>query len=189
MTTQSATQGGFNYQDAYNFVAEYGPSRLDVRHDFTGNAVVFLPWGFQASGIFRARTGLPFNAIANSDLNGDNVAFTDRPYSAPGVSFGRNSFRNRGFRNVDFRVLKDFRMTETAKIQFSAELFNLFNFDNVIFAGNTNVYGPGINTTTGAVVPADARFMLLRNADGSYNLQNQQLGTPLQAQFGLRFIF
>jgi hypothetical protein len=181
--------GGFNYQDAFNFRAEYGPSRLDVRHDFTGNAVVFLPWGFQASGIFRARTGLPFNAIANSDLNGDNVAFTDRPFSAPGVSFGRNAFRNRSFRNVDFRVLKDFRITENAKVQFSAELFNLFNFENVIFAGNTNVYGPGISAATGAVVPADSRFMRLRNDDGSFNLQNQQLGTPLQAQFGLRFIF
>jgi hypothetical protein len=41
----------------------------------------------------------------------------------------------------------------------------------------------------GQPAPVDSRFMLLRNADGTYNRQNAQVGSPLQAQFGLRFFF
>ncbi|MDZ7639965.1 MAG: hypothetical protein U5J83_17235 [Bryobacterales bacterium] len=186
-TERDAT--GYNYNDAYNFKPEYNYSRIDVRHDFTGNAVAFLPWGFQASGIFRARTALPMNAITGADTNGDGNSFGDRPYSAPGVAFQRNSFRNRGFKNVDMRILKDIRLTESAKLQFSAEIFNLFNFDNVVFGGNTNTYGLGVDPVTGAVLAPDARFQALRNANGDFNTQNSQVGTPRQAQFGLRFMF
>ncbi len=186
-TERDAT--GYNYENAYDFRREYSYSRLDVRHDFTSNGLVFLPWGFQVAGIFRARTGAPINPRTGADTNADLSNFADSPYQAVGQPFQRNSFRNRNFRNVDMRVLKDFKVSETARFQFSAELFNLFNFENVIFAGNTNVYGLGINPTTGEVVAPNENFLRLRNADGSYNLQNQQLGTPLQAQFGLRFIF
>lgn len=181
--------GGFNYDNAFDFQPEWSFSRLHQRHDFTSNALVFLPWGFQVAGIARARSGQPFNPRTGVDSNGDGNATPDRPFQAVGVPFARNSFMNRGFRNVDFRVLKDFKVSETARFQFSAEFFNMFNFDNVIFAGNTNIYGLGIDPVTGSTLPVDARFQVLRNADGSYNLQNQQIGTPLQAQFGLRFIF
>jgi hypothetical protein len=50
------------------------------------------------------------------------------------------------------------------------------------------IYGPGIDATGTVVAPA-ATFMQLRNADGSYNRSNNQLGTPFQAQFGLRLLF
>jgi hypothetical protein len=180
--------GGFNYADAYNFIPEWNYSRLDIRHEFTSNAVAFLPWGFQVSGLFRARTGLPWNPLTGADTNGDGAS-TDRPFQAAGVPFERNSFRNRGTRNVDVRVLKDFRFTETAKLQFSAEFFNFFDFDNIVFDRNRNVYGLGIDPVTGATLQPNAQFMQLRNADGTYNPNNTQVGTPLQAQFGLRFIF
>jgi hypothetical protein len=32
-------------------------------------------------------------------------------------------------------------------------------------------------------------FMQLKRSDGLYDANNMQLGTPFQAQFGLRFIF
>ena len=180
---------GFNYDNAYDFSPEWSYSRIDVRHDFTGNAVAFLPWGFQAAGIFRARTGQPLNASTGADTNGDGNSFGDRPYEAPGVPFQRNSFRNRGFKNVDLRILKDFNFTETMKLQFSTEFFNLFNFENVIYGGNTNTYGLGVDPSTGATLAPDSRWLALRNSDGSYNTQNVQLGTPLQVQFGMRFFF
>lgn len=186
-TERDAT--GYNYQNAYNFRPEYNYARLDVRHDFTANSVVFLPWGFQVAGIFRARTGLPMDSITGADTDGDGNSFGDRPYSAPGVPFQRNQFRNRGFRNVDLRVLKDIRLSDTVKFQFSTELFNLFNFENVVYGGNTNVYGLGIDPATGGVLAPGSGFQRLRNDDGTYNTQNVQLGTPLQAQFGLRLIF
>ena len=86
------------------------------------------------------------------------------------------------------RVGRQFRITEKSKLQFSVDLFNAFDNDNVIFAGNNLIYGPGINVTTGAAAPIDSRFKLLRNADGSYNTVNGP-GDPFQLQIGLKFVF
>ncbi len=179
--------GGFSYDNPFNLRPEYGYSDLDARHQFTSNALVNLPWGFDLSMIYRVRSGYPMNPRAGSDVNGDN-SNTDRAYQAVGQVFKRNSFRNRGFQNVDFRVLKNFKFGERVKLQFSAEFFNLFNLDNVVFGGATNIYGLGIDAT-GAAVARNSAFQLLRNADGTYFRDNVQLGTPLQAQFGLRLFF
>jgi len=185
------------YQNPFNFRDEYSYGRLDARHQFTSNAVYQLPWGFSVSGIFRANSGRPIDASAGADLNGDGnlnspsfaLGTSDRPYSAPGVSFRRNAFRNRGFKVVDMRVLKAFRFNERSRLEFSAEMFNLFNFDNIAFDGNALNYGPGIDSATGNVLPARDTFMRLKLADGSYDRVNIQQGSPFQAQFGLRFFF
>mgnify|MGYP003326190904 CR=1 FL=1 len=50
-------------------------------------------------------------------------------------------------------------------------------------------YGPGIDATTGAVVAPRSTFLQLRLPNGAYDPVNNQLGTPFQAQFGLRFFF
>jgi hypothetical protein len=50
------------------------------------------------------------------------------------------------------------------------------------------VYGAGFqaNGTTAAV---NAAFRRLRLTDGFYDPNNQQIGNPFQAQFGVRFFF
>lgn len=180
--------GGVNHVDSFDFKQEYNYSSLDFRHQFNTYALYSLPWGIEVSGLMRARTGLPLNAIAGSDLNA-NLVNNDRPYSAPGVPFLRNAFRNRAVKGVDMRVLKSFRLKgESMRVQLSAEFFNLFNFDNVVFAGNTNVYGPGIDSQGNPVAP-NSSFMQLRGSDGLYNRVNTQVGNPFQAQFGIRFFF
>jgi hypothetical protein len=45
-------------------------------------------------------------------------------------NMGRNTFRDFGFRNVDFSVMKNFRLGERVGMQFRAEFFNLFNHPN-----------------------------------------------------------
>jgi hypothetical protein len=180
--------GGFEYDDVFNLKPEYNYSRLDARHQFTANGLVTLPWGFEFSAISRIRSGLPFTATAGADLNGDQVT-NDRPYSAVGVSFLRNSERNRGIANVDIRLLKSINLGEKMRIQFSGEVFNVLDLENVVYGGTAFVYGPGISTTTGQIQAPNADFRRLRNADGTYAAFNQQLGSPLQAQFGVRFFF
>lgn len=180
--------GGFDYMDSFNLGSEYNWSALDIRHNFTGNTVVSLPFGLQVSGILRARSGVPLNPRAGTDLNRDGNN-NDRPYFAAGEPFLRNYFRNRGFTTTDMRLLKTFNIKgERVRIQFSVEAFNIFDVDNVVFGGTTSIYGNGFqaNGTTAAVA---ADFMRLRNADGSYFTQNQQLGNPRQLQGGLRFFF
>jgi hypothetical protein len=91
---------------------------------------------------------------------------------------------------VDLRLLKSFAVgAERSKLQFSVELFNLFNADNVVFAGGAGIYGPGVQAANGQMAPIDARFMRLRLADGSYDRNNQQVGNPRQIQFALRYFF
>jgi hypothetical protein len=181
--------GGFTYVNAFDLKPEYNWSALDIRHNFTGNAVYTLPFGFQISGILRARTGLPLNPVAGTDLNRDGNN-NDRPYFSPGEPFLRNYFRNRGYTTTDMRLLKNFNVRgERVRIQFSVEAFNIFNVDNVVFAGTTNIYGPGLNTN-GTTADVGANFMRLYDATtGRYFGQNQQLGNPRQLQGGLRFFF
>jgi hypothetical protein len=175
--------GGFDYMDSFNLRSEYNWSSLDIRHNFTGNTVYTLPFGFQVSGIVRARSGLPLNPRAGSDLNRDGTN-NDRPYFETGVPFLRNYFRNRGFTTTDMRMLKNFNIKgDRVRLQFSVEAFNLLNVDNVFFAGTTSIYGAGM----GAAPAAD--FMRLRDANGRYFGQNLQQGNPRQLQGGLRFFF
>lgn len=179
--------GGFQYVDSFDLSREYHFSNMDIRHNFTSNAVYSLPWGFEISGIVRARSGLPLNPRAGSDLNRDGNN-NDRPYFGPGEIFLRNYFRNRGFTTTDFRLLKSFTFKERYRLQFSVESFNLLNADNVVFGGTTSIYGNGF-LANGTTAPVAADFMRLRNADGSYFRQNSQAGNPRQWQGGLRFFF
>ncbi|HXM99553.1 MAG TPA: TonB-dependent receptor [Candidatus Dormibacteraeota bacterium] len=45
-------------------------------------------------------------------------------------TMGRNTFRDLGFRNVDFSTSKNFRFGERLNMQFRAEFFNIFNHPN-----------------------------------------------------------
>lgn len=184
------SSGGSTTMNNYDMSSDYNYSDIDMRHQVTAHALYNLPWGLELSGIVRARTGTPLNPVVGTDTNGD-AANTDRPYSAVGVPMLRNSFRNRGaVLNNDLRLMKGFNLGERMKVQLSAELFNLFNLDNVVFASQGNVYGLGINSTTGAPVAVDSRFMLLRNTAGDYNsATTSQIGNPFQAQFGIRLFF
>ena len=111
---------------------------------------------------------------------------------AVGTPFPRNYFRNEGWKTVNLRVMKDFKLGEKYTVQLSAEMFNLFNFKNVIIGpadiNNTNtVYGKGI-LEDGSATPINPAFMRLKRPDGLFDANNSQLGTPFQAQFGVRFM-
>jgi hypothetical protein len=179
---------GFVYTNTFDLRNEYGYSNLDFRHQWTSNAVYQLPWAFEIGAIYRYRTGFPITPRTNGDENQDNN-FNDRPYLSPGQEFGRNSFRNRSFQTFDLRVMKNFNITERQRLQFSVEFFNLFNTHNVVFAGQGNIYGPGL-LPSGVYAPVDSRFQRLRGADGEYDaLTTEQQGKPMQAQFGVRYFF
>jgi hypothetical protein len=188
---------GFNYDNTANLKAEYGYSNLDIRNNFSSYAVGSLPLGLQLSGTFAASSGQPIDPTAGSDVNTDGST-SDRAFQAVGVPFARNAFRNKGFKTVNIRLIKDIKLGEKARVQLSAEMFNLFNFKNVVIgpaANNTvnTTYGPGINADgTVAAARADAlgpTFMRLKRPDGLFDANNTQIGTPFQAQFGVRLLF
>ncbi len=188
-----------NYDNPANFKAEYGYSSLDVWNQFASYAVYNMPWGLHVSGNFNASTGQPIDPLAGSDVNTSGSGSNNqRAFQAVGKEFPRNYFRNLGFKTVNLRVLKDFKLHEKYTVQLSAEMFNLFNFANVIVgpAGINNVntiYGLGIDAAGNPTAPrTDANgptFMRLKLPNGLYDTNNYQIGTPFQSQFGIRFLF
>ncbi|MEK7406210.1 MAG: TonB-dependent receptor [Acidobacteriota bacterium] len=185
---QERDASGFRYDNSFNLRPEYGYSDLDMRHQFTGYVVASLPLGIETSSRFRFTTGKPIDPRTGADTNED-LASNDRAYKAAGVPYQRNSFRNRGFRGIDLRALKNFPVTERAKLQFSAEMFNLFDLSNVVYSGTNLNYGLGIDPVTGNTVAPPATFMRLRLPSGDFDPINTQVGNPFQMQLGLRLIF
>ncbi|MDQ4120104.1 MAG: carboxypeptidase regulatory-like domain-containing protein [Acidobacteriota bacterium] len=194
--------GGVAYANPYDLSGEYGPSRLDRRHQFVANPVFFLPYGFEVSSAIRLRSGTPINAYAGADLNGDNV-FNDRPLSAPGVQFNRNAFRNRPIYDVDMRVQKGFNFDERRRLVLSAEFFNVFNTPNIVFQfpGTNSTSGPlGQYCSVGSQLcglngPTNVNFLQIREQNpassnfGNINLSTNPGSQVFQVQFGARFQF
>ena len=95
--------GGVLYENTFDLGPEWGPARLDRRHQFNGYAVFFLPYNVDLSTGFRFLSGLPIDAAIGRDIN-NSLGGADRPYSAPGVPFQRNGFRDEPFKEVNFRA-------------------------------------------------------------------------------------
>ncbi len=189
--------GGTSYEDAYNFQSEYNYSNLDRRHQFTANPVFYLGKGFEVSGAIRLLSGAPFDARFGSDANLD-TNFLDRPYSAPGVQFERNAFRNKPIYNVDVRVQKRFEVSENQSITVLAEFFNLFNIENITLAQGFST----VANFCAAPVTSDCGFggkpnpNFLQTVDRNPTsrtfgriLTGNNPGAPFQMQIGVRYQF
>jgi hypothetical protein len=187
--------GGFTYENAYNLTPEYADARLDRRHQFNGNILFFLPYGFDVSSAFAIRSGLPIDVSMGSDANQDRGG-PDRPYSGPGVPFTRNAFRNRAQKDLNVRAQKSFKIGDRQKLVLTAEVFNVFNFDNIQYAGSAvvNYCATPVPLDCGFGAPTNLNFLQIRDQNptsarvGQYLLNNNP-GPPRQVQLGVRFQF
>jgi len=187
--------GGVAFANPYDMHGEYYYSRLDRTHVFVANPVFFLPWGIEASSAIRLRSGAALTSYIGTDANGDNV-FNDRPLFVPGIEVPRNYFRNRPIYDVDARVQKSIRTSETSKLVLSAEFFNVFNLANIIFpfpstnstSGNLLQYcSPGTQLCSYGV-PTNPNFLQIRTSTGAINVQDARPGSQVfQMQLGARF--
>jgi hypothetical protein len=142
-------------QNSYDVRGDRGLSDFDARHRLTLYGIYELPFkgnqlveGWQLASIVQVQSGNPVNIItSNATVNG--VANTLRPDVSGPVeiigsvdrwfdtsvftavnrfgSLGRNVIIGPGFSNVDFSVIKNTRLTETASLQFRAEAFDVVN--------------------------------------------------------------
>ncbi len=113
--------------------------------------------GWQLNWIASLQSGRPI-PIANSSDSSGRFYFNQRPNIVPGVSpilphwtpftgylnplafiqpafgtfgnLGRNSIYGPGYRNLDFSITKNTRITEQLGLQFRAEFFNILNHPN-----------------------------------------------------------
>jgi hypothetical protein len=190
--------------------------------------------GWQTSSIVQTRTGLPANPQLVSGFFGNPVrpdvvsgvspalsgaswpnssfnidAFTINPSydGTPGVNTGnagRNSLRGPDFFQWDFSVMKNFPITEKVKIQFRADLFNIFNHPNFAGpdAGLCTSITPATTTTPAsctAVVNVNGVPTTVSTLNPNFGRIGQTIadnvgsqigtGTARQAQFSLKVIF
>lgn len=188
--------GGVLYSNPYNLTGEYYNSRLDRRHQFVANPLFYLPAGIEVSSAIRFRSGSPVNSIVGSDLNGDGVT-AERPIIVPGVELPRNYFTNRAVYDLDLRVQRAIRFSETSKLTLSAEFFNLFNLSNVQFAGSaTTNYCNNTAANCGLAGITNINFLnpiqqtTTATNFGRLNLAGLNPGSQVfQMQLGARFNF
>ena len=136
----------------------YGPSSAN---DVTGSiadyrGVAVLRPNFSGSGIDQSK-----NDMINHYFAG--YTFTTPAASAPFGNLSRNYFRTPGLAQLDLGINKNFRFTETIRLQFRGEFFNILNHTN---------FGPPSATTTSSA------FGTIRT---TYPAR--------QIQFGLKLLF
>jgi hypothetical protein len=191
--------GGVQFENGYNLAPEWSPARLDRRHQFGGYAMFFLPKGFDVTTGYRFQSGLPIDAAFGRDVNNSRGG-PDRPYSAPGVPFQRNGFRNLSFKEVNIKAQWGYTLGAGKRVVLTAEFFNLFNWDNMQIASPT---GGGASTNycatpapldCGFGAPTNPNFLSVTdNVPGSATfgqlIQTNTPGSPRQVQLGARFEF
>ena len=165
-------------------------------------AVVNVPGGGASRNVRRPDLVPGVNPYLNNDRNILNPAAFAIPVAGAFGNLGRNALRGPGFSQADLIFAKRFQITETVRLQFRTEVFNVFNRANFALpAATINVGLPtmSFNTTANAFVlgsglqpgtgytqsAAGSTFGLLRQTVE----RTVGLGTNRQIQFALRLSF
>ena len=187
--------GGVQYENTFDLSTEWGPARLDRRHQFNGYVVYFGPYGFDVSTGFRFLSGVPIDASFGRDINNSRGG-VDRPYSGPGQPFARNGFRNEPFKDVNFRVQWGVDVATTRRLIVTADFFNIFNWDNIQLTGTavTNYCAGTAPDDCGFGAPTNPNFLSLTDQVPTSSTFGQLIrtnnpGAPRQVQLGVRFQF
>jgi hypothetical protein len=201
--TFTFTNGPIN---PFDLSLEKGRSNLDIPNRFVASAVWTpgAPGGLKDSAagraIFNGWTISPIVLVQDGVPYSANVSGFGPSAIAGGISgsgalgripilFERNAFRQPRIVNVDLRLSRRFRFTETTNFEVLAEAFNLFNRYQVT----------GVNTTlytfaTAAPCPAGQTCLnfTTNNAGPNFGVPNSTGSTIVrerQIQFAARFHF
>ncbi len=141
--------------DIFDGSFDDGFSNFDTRHKFVASAV----W---APTFYKGSTSSFYNYVLNGWSIAPIVAFYGgRRFSGTvsGTSLNntnganhyplapRNSFKLPDLTNIDIRLSKRFRITETMNVEFLAEAFNVFNSTHVFSVNSTLYQRTGTQTT------------------------------------------
>ena len=182
--------------------------------------------GWQVGSVVTALTGRPWTALLSSGANisGQNKVY-ERPdctgvkpiyqFSDPGIptmtnfqqvftipddgtigTCGRNAFRGPGFRQWDFNVIKNTKITERMSLQLRFEVFNLLNHPNFNpFPSSTTISSTKLTRANPSCIgnPPDcepvnfSRYAQTPDIAAGNPFLSQ--GGPRAAQIGLKLIF
>lgn len=171
----------FRAMDANNFDTEWGASINDRTHLINGIVNYFPTKNVSFTLAALLQSGQPINRIPDAaiygttDLNGDGRSFGDAYVGnsdrQPGEE--RNSGRLPWSTTFDLSAFYHIPVTERGRIEAGAQIFNLFNAENLSGYANNATQSNQIQ-----VGPESAGTLVRRNA-----------GPPRQFQFSIRYVF
>lgn len=180
-------------QDNTRLDLERSRSSLDQRHRFVISGLYKTPYdqkssrgvkkvlaNFTFAPIIELSSGRPYNILTGADTNIDQSANTDRPnvdasgkLTLPAIgtagNLGRNAGTAPGFASVDMRVARFIPIGERVRIDFIAEVFNLFNRVNISTVNND--------------------FRRITFQDGQFKSPATSVFDPRQFQFAIKINF
>lgn len=109
------------------------------------------------------------------------AAFT---FPAPGTygTLGRNTMRGPEFKNVDFSIIKNTRITERVNVQLRAEIFNLFNTVNLAHFNLVDANNPN------SQLNSNSAGLILGTRHGG-DAPGIGFGEPRNVQLALKILF
>jgi len=119
--------GGDLFSFDYRFPTDYPhyPAPNVQRNTIVGNWIVDMPLGIQFSGLLNLGSGVPYQVGGP-----ESRAFPPKQSLLLGHAFA--------FRDIDVRLRKDVPTWGTQGVAVTAEVFNVFNYQNLgCFGGNT----------------------------------------------------
>ncbi|MBK8516660.1 MAG: TonB-dependent receptor [Saprospiraceae bacterium] len=169
----------FRAMDANNYLTEWGPSINDRTHNINGILSYYPLAGTTVTLAGIIQSGQPVNRIpfgfGTTDLNGDGSGFGDAYVGNsdrfPGES--RNSDRLPWSTTFDLGIQHQFTLSVNGKLELRADVFNVFNAENL--SGYSN------NATQSNQIQAGSA------ASGLFVQRNA--GPPRQFQFSVRYLF
>ena len=179
-SSKNDTDGiNFRPSDENNYANEWGPSVNDRTHNING---IYSYYPFKGTAVTLAgllQSGQPINRIplgfGTTDLNGDGASFSDA-YQGNSDRFpgeGRNNDRLPWSTTFDLGVQHQFKITGNNKLELRADVFNIFNAENL--SGYSN------NATQSNQIQGGS------SVSGLFTQRNAS--PPRQFQFGVRYLF
>ena len=145
-------QGDFDLAGLPNFALPFLFNRQatsgDERHRFILSEVTRIPFGFTFSSITTIASPKPFVTTDGRDINLDNITTDDYiggTLTTTGTRVTRpsNDWAN-WYRTVDVRLAHPLFVSGKTKVGVTAEVFNLFNWNNTFQWGTTKFTSAGV---------------------------------------------
>ena len=132
---------------ALPFLFDRQESSGDERHRVVLSEVAAIPFGFTLSSITTIASPKPFVTTDGRDVNLDNILGDDYiggtlTSTGARVTHPSNAWRN-WYRTVDVRLARPLFTRGDTKVSATAEVFNLFNWNNVLSFGATQFTSTG----------------------------------------------
>jgi hypothetical protein len=135
-------------EDSSNPELDHADSASNTPHNFVASATWNIPGqgafleGWRVSTVVHAQSGNPYSIRYAQDLTGTTQVFcTAQRTCNVTTPEGRNTARGAAVRFADLTVTRTFTLPSSHRVEFRADVFNLFNNENFAADGYIGIIG------------------------------------------------